>query len=341
MALSPALRKSVSEAKNKYGRSGGNRIRPAEGRNVFRIIAPTKAQAPWVDDAGKFWADLGTHWIKPEKNGKPIAVVGSRDVCYQQPCPVGSAVDMALAAANDEQSKGIYEEWKVSKNVLFNAINRTASGDAQDIEILEVRPTVAQQIFDLMEQYDDAEQDICDLNTGVDIVITRSGKGLNTEYTVNAKPGVSKAVNKDAFAKSHDLHDHIAKEFFRGDEMKALNAIGQIAGIPQAKLLALLPGSAEAVKALTSGTVETATAAAATATRTPSAALTSAATAVEDATTTVVDDEDLEAAVEAASAVEEAASTPEVATASAAASQSAYDAADVDDVLSELDNLIV
>lgn len=338
MALSPALRKSVSEAKNKYGRSDGKRIRPKEGRNVYRILAPTKTTAPWVGESGKFWADLGTHWIKAEKNGKPLAVVGSRDVCYQEPCPVGTAIDLAISKyAHDEQTKGIFEEWKVSKNVLFNAIDRSSDAEAQEIEILEVRPTVAQQIFDLMEQYDDEGMDITDLSAGVDIVVTRSGKGLNTEYTVNVKPGVSKPVAKDALSKCHDLHEHIAKEFFRGDETKALNAIGQIAGIPQAQLVAIAGGAASGNTAALMAAGSTAGAEAAA--RTPAAALTSSAAAVEGAVQTAVDeisDAELDAAV---AAVEDPA--PAAATPAAAPAQAELSSAEVDDVLAELDGLIV
>jgi len=342
MALSPALRKSVNEAKNKYGRSDGKRIKPKEGRNVYRFLAPTEAQAPWVGPTGKFWAELGVHWIKAEKNGKPIVVVGSRDVCYQEPCPVGTAVDLAIANAHDEQSKGIYEEWKVSKNILFNVIDRTTNPDNEEVEILELRPSAAQQVWDLMEQYDDAGQDITDLANGVDIVVTRTGKGMNTEYTANVKPGVSKPVKKDAIAKCHDLHDHIAKEFFRGDETKALNAIGQIAGIPQSKLIAIAGGAAAgATAALTAGTSNAA--------RTPAAALTSTATAVEDATetsaaTTEVTDAELEAAVaavEEAAPAEPAAQPAQAAATAAPAQNDALSSAEVDDVLAELDGLIV
>lgn len=334
MALSPALRKSVAEAKNKYGRSDGKRIKPAEGRNVYRIIAPTEKQAPWVGAAGKFWAELGVHWIKAEKNGKPIAVVGSRDVCYQEPCAVGTAVDLAIANAHDEQSKEIYNEWKVSKNILFNAINRTTNPDAEEIEILEVRPTVAQAIWDLMEQYDDAGQDITDLQTGVDLVVTRSGKGMNTEYSVIAKPGVSKPVKADAVTRCIDLHEHIAKEFFRGEETKALNAIGQIANIPQSKLIAIAGGAAAGhTAALTSGVAET------TPTRTPTAALSSTAAAVEDAQ---VVEEVAPAAVAVAAVAEPA---PAVAaaspTAAAVAEGEILSSAEVDDVLAELDGLVV
>ncbi|WLR90873.1 hypothetical protein [Shinella zoogloeoides] len=340
MALSPALRRSVNEAKNKYGRSDGKRIRPKEGRNVYRFLAPTQAQAPWVGESGKFWAELGVHWIKAEKNGKPIAVVGSRDVCYQEPCPVGTAVDLALANAHDEQSKAIFEEWKVSKNILFNVIDRTTNPDNDEVEIVELRPSAAQQVWDLMEQYDDAGQDITDLANGVDIVITRSGKGMNTEYTVNVKPGVSKPVHKDAIAKCHDLPEHIQKEFFRGDETKALNAIGQIAGIPQSKLIAIAGGAAV-------GTTAALTSAGTAAAKTPAAALTSTAAAVEDATETVAEVSDAELAA-AVAAVEEAAPVESAPVKTAAATQAAAPAqaevlssAEVDDVLAELDGLIV
>lgn len=342
MALSPLLRKAAEESKNKYGRSDGKRIQPKEGRNVYRIICPTGAA--WLPADGRFWLDLGVHWIKPSPTGKPIAVVGSRDVCYGEPCPVGTAVDLAKGAAFDEDTKKMIEEWRVSRSVLFVAIDRTTKADNQVPEILELKPTAAQQVIDLLIQYDDAGQDMCDINTGLDLVVNRNGKGFDTKYTVNVKPGVSAPVAPAAIGQAPDLKAHIAQEFFRGEENKALAAIGQLSGITIPRLQALPGGAAVAGIAGPSNDSLQAAAAA----RTPTPALTSTATQVPDA--------ELEAAVAAAEAapvqnvaaaqvaqVAQAAPAHQAAVAApvvaaAPAEQSLTDA-DVEDVLAQLDKL--
>lgn len=334
MAFSPALRKAVAEAKNKYARSDGKTIKPKEGRNIYRFLAPTANEAPWVGPTGQFWADLGVHWIKADKNSKPIAVVGSRDICYQEPCPVGTAVEQAMASAHDEQTKEIYNEWKPSKTVLFNIVDRTTNPANEEVDIVELRPTAAQQVFDLMEQYAEAGQDLTDLANGIDLVVTRTGKGLNTEYSVNIKPGASAPLKADTLSKCHDLHAHIAREFFKGEENKALNAIAQISGITVPRIEG--PGS--------TAQISNQSVAQAAAVRTPAPALASDATAVEDAH--VVDETPAAPAAAPAAPVAEAAPVAQAAQAApvaqaqtAVSPDSTLSQQDMDDVLSQLDNL--
>lgn len=339
MAINPDLLKSVKGAVNKYSRSTGKSIKPKEGRNVWRILAPTADQASWVDPvAQKFWADLGVHWIKTSKGAKPLAVVGSRDICFEEACPVGAAVEAAVTHADqmgfDDDTKEVLREMKVTKSVLFNVINRTDNGDAQEIEIGEVRPSAAQQILDLMVQYADAGQDIFDLAGGLDLVITRSGKGMSTEYSVNVKPGVSKPVKLEALAKCHDLKDYINKEFFKGEENKALNAIQQIAGISVPRLASVGGGSAAiagasasslaAAKALGSQPVQN---------QSPAAAVASAA--VPDA---MPSDDDLASIVNEVEAQSQpaAAAAPAAEPTPAPAASASLDTSDVDDILSQL-----
>lgn len=253
MALSPALRKAVNAAQNRNSRSTASTIKPKEGKNVYRFLAPM--QAPWIGAAGEFWLEMAVHWIKTEPNGKPIAVVGCEDAVHQQPCAICTALDLAYGSAIDEETKKFYKEMMAKKSVLFNVIDRSTSGE--DVEILELSPTTAAKIWELMGMYDDAGQDICDLQNGLDIVVSRSGKGLNTEYSVAAKPGVSAPVSSpDIYNRCHDLKAYVEREFFKGDEQKALNAIAQVSGVAIPRLAA---------------------------TRTPTAALTSANTTVADA----------------------------------------------------------
>lgn len=272
MALNPALRKMVAQAKAKYAGNAGSAIKPKEGRNVYRILAPTPDIAPWVGENGQFWADLGVHWIKAEPNGKPIAVVGDCDICYQQPSVLNAAIEMAISKALDEDSKKLYQEWRARKSVLINVIDRSTGTE----EILELTPTTFGKILDLIEMYANEDVDILDPQTGCDIIITRTGKGLNTNYEVAVAPLAPgkkfEPVTKEQLARAKNLHEFIAQNYFRGEEQKALNAIAQIAGIAVPRLTAGGGGSIGAIEA--SPTVA----------RTPTAALTAQSAVVEGAT---------------------------------------------------------
>jgi hypothetical protein len=227
MALNPALRKMVSSAKNKYKNSGGDTVKPKEGRNTFRIIAPTPEQASWVPASGQFWADLGVHWIKADEAGKPIAVIGDTEIVHQRPSVISTAIGMAIESAMDETTKKLYESWQSRKSILVNAIDRASN----EVVVLELTPTTFGKFLELYEIYADAGQDIGDINSGIDVVLTREGKGLNTKYDLQAAPGVSQPVTPDQLAACKNLQEFIESKFFRGEEQKALNAIAQIAGV--------------------------------------------------------------------------------------------------------------
>ncbi|QIG75661.1 single-stranded DNA-binding protein [Rhizobium phage RHph_Y2_17_1] len=244
MALSPALQKLVANGANKYQRSTGERIKPKEGINRYRILVP--------DVNAQFWADLGVHWIKPEVEGKgkPIAVVGCSDVCFGQPCEIDTAINAALSGAIDEDSKKLYESWRARKTVLLNVLDRSkGSTDPDKVQILEITTGTFGAILNIVQQYAEEGEDILDAAVGMDISISRTGKGLQTEYTVNVAPGKSQPVTKAHLKDVHNLTDHINKEFFRGDEQKALNFIGQVAQVNLPRLGNKTPTAALTSKA--------------------------------------------------------------------------------------------
>jgi hypothetical protein len=244
MALSPALQKLVANGANKYQRSTGERIKPKEGINRYRILLP--------DVNAQFWADLGVHWIKPEVEGKgkPIAVVGCSDVCFGQPCEIDTAINAALSGAIDEDSKKLYESWRARKTVLLNVLDRSkGSTDPDKVQILEITTGTFGAILNIVQQYAEEGEDILDGNVGMDISISRTGKGLQTEYTVNVAPGKSQPVTKAHLKDCHNLTDHINKEFFRGDEQKALNFIAQVAQVNLPRLGNKTPTAALTSKA--------------------------------------------------------------------------------------------
>lgn len=292
MALSPALKKMVSTAANKY-KSGnaGDITKPKDGRNTYRLIC----EGEFVPASGQFWADLGVNWIKADENGKPLAVIGDCDTVYQTPSVVGAAIEMAVTSAIDEESKKLYEGWRARKSILLNAIDR-ASGDNI---VLELTPTTFAKVLDQINLYSDAGADITLSQGGSDIVITRAGKALNTTYDVAIAPAIPGKpfadVTAEQTAKAGNLMEFIEAKFFRGEEQKALNFIQQISGV--------------AVPRLEGGTA-----------RTPTAALASPAASVPDAT--------VAAQAEAAKAAELAAAVKAAALAAAVAQKAALAAAE-------------
>lgn len=254
MALSPALSKLVSTAKNKYSGGGGDTAKPKEGRNTYRIVFKL------FNGDERFWRDLGVHWIKASKEGKPVAVVGDCDTVYSQPSVINTAIDMAITSAMDEDSKELYAGFKSRKTVLINVVNR---GEGDKEEVLELTTTTFGKILDIVQLYEAEGQDVLDNNAGYDIVITKSGRDLNTKYDVAIAPltpgKLYKPITQAQLDNAKNLDDFIAQKFFRGEEQKALNAIAQISGIRVPNLTAVAGAT------------------------TPAAALTSTATTVPDA----------------------------------------------------------
>jgi hypothetical protein len=352
MALSPELKKMVSGAKNKYSGGSGKTIKPKEGRNTYRILAPTSAQASWVPASGIYWADLGVHWIKADINGKPLVVVGDCDTVYQQPSPLNTAIEMAVASAMDEDSKKLYEDWKASKSVIMNVLDRSMGEDPQ---VLELTPTTFGKVMDLINIYDDAGQDITDPTSGVDIIITKTGKGLNTKYDVAVSPAPSKPVNPDILTRTVDLHAFIAQNYFRGEEQKALNCIAQIAGVavpmlggPATAAGARTPTAALSSPAASVAGASVASAAPAAAAAQPAAATSAPAAAAaapaEDPAVAARREEILrrqrEAEAELAALSAASAEQPAAAAAAPAAGISSLPVSEQDAILAELDNLV-
>lgn len=223
-ALNPELMKLMKNAKNKYSH-GNKAISLKEGKTVVRIL-PAK-------DGGKFWEELGVHWIKTEKDGKPVAVVGCKDVVHEEPCEICTAIAKAAEvakAAYDDDALEIIKEWGVKKRVLFNALIRSGTDASEAPQVLDLTPTTASAVWGVIAQYQEDDINVLDPATGMDFIIERTGKGLNTKYTVMPAPK-SKPVPKDALDKLVDLKAYIEKEFFRGEETKAIKAIATFSGV--------------------------------------------------------------------------------------------------------------
>lgn len=237
MGLSPALAALLKKQKSKYAGNTGRAVKLKEGKTRIRILQK--------DPDLPFWADLGVHWIKTEKNGKPVAVVGCHDVVKEEPCPICTAIAKAAASVVDDDTLELIKEWKVRKSVLVNALIRDGADKSDDPQILELTTTTFGNILSVIDQYGLDGENVLDPKEGFDFIIERTGKSLNTEYTVMPAPK-SKPVDPTVLDRLHDLNAYIESQFFRGDEPKALRAIGSVTGISMPKAISA-PTSAGAL----------------------------------------------------------------------------------------------
>lgn len=221
MALDPKLMEMIRKNKNKFS-TGTKTVKLAEGKTLVRIIGS-------LDQI--FWRETGVHWIKTEKNGKPQAVTGCHDVTYDKPCPVCAAMEQASKSAVDDETIAIMKDWKAKKIVLVPALIRNGASKSENAQILELTPTTWGKVWSAIETQAEYDVNALDPAVGIDFIIERTGKSLDTEYNVLAAPK-SFPVNPEVFKNVPDIDAFIAKEFFeRNDEPKALRAIGSMSGI--------------------------------------------------------------------------------------------------------------
>lgn len=221
MALNPALLAAIKGAKAKHAGPKGKIVGLKEGKNRVRILPNPDPELP-------FWHDLGVHWIKPEKNAKPMAVVGCHDHTYDKPCPICVAIDKAAKLTTDDDELEVIKEMTARKQVLVNALMRNGE-NPNDPVVLGLTSTTFSNLCSIIEEYAEEFGDVLDLKNGLDFVIERTGKGLDTKYSIMPAPK-SEAVGKDVMSRIVDLKEFVSQEYFRNDT-KALNAIAEITGV--------------------------------------------------------------------------------------------------------------
>lgn len=243
MAIDPSLLAKLKTSKNKFSR-GGNSVKLKEGKTILRFLQKGSEQ---------FWREIGVHWIKTEKDGKPVAVSGCHSEVHGTACAICDAIEAAKKGATDEEM-AIIKEWRAKATVLVVALIRSGADASTEPQIVELTGTTWGKVSGTIEEYLSQEIDMLSPTEGVDFVIERVGKGLNTEYNVMVAPK-SKPVPADVYERMPDLDEYIQRELFKGDEPKALRAIGNFSGI-SVSTTAALTGPATTARRLASSVVD-------------------------------------------------------------------------------------
>lgn len=147
------------------------------GRNTVRILPPK-------DGAEDFYSEVYVHYNLGTDGRKQI-------VCPNhmkgEPCPVCELVDELFKGDQEDikQARKLKAKKKYYYNVLDTSLDENDENFGE-VMVMSTGVTIFEDILSIICDPDFG--DITDPDTGRDLIINRSGKSLNTEYKVNARP---------------------------------------------------------------------------------------------------------------------------------------------------------
>lgn len=226
-----AARAQKAAIQEKMGRRERT-TRIPDGRSRWRVL-PSWRGADDINIAHAF----GQHFVK-DAAGDLKAVHMCLDKTYGKYCPICNALQIAIKNSNDETQK-ILEESKSGSRFLLNAY-QVVKDKTPEVVILETPPSVFEMINDLIDQKADDQEvededgnlvtepgvDMLDVKKGFDIIITKSGKGLNTKYTV--LPASTPTRVPPALLENLNDLDAYVKQEHAETELKALNVLERV-----------------------------------------------------------------------------------------------------------------
>lgn len=205
-------------------------IGPKTGRNRYRLLPGWRVATH--PEADQFWHDFGQHYIKdpldPLKK-KIKAVALCTDKTYGRACAICATLAQASKMNPSDDELYMIKEATAGGRVLLNVLE--LDGPTPDVpQILNVPPSVfngAKGVGGIISLF--AEwPNLLNIETGNDIVIEKSGTGMDTRYGVQVA-GASKPVPASVMTKINDLDKFVAEEAAGMD--RALLALGSAVGI--------------------------------------------------------------------------------------------------------------
>lgn len=198
----------------------GRTAKLIEGTTRWRIYNS------WRGEGQQFWHDFGQHFIK-DSTGKIAAIYMCADRTFGKPCAVCEAVSQGIKSATDDQTMAILSDAKSASRVLVNA-SQLDGPEPHKVQILEMPPSVFESIVGIAAEWEEAGQTIFGVN-GKDLIITRTGSGKQTKYTVQIAAKTT-SIPADVEKKLNDLDDYVAQESSEA-MTRALNSVRAVSGL--------------------------------------------------------------------------------------------------------------
>jgi hypothetical protein len=213
-----ADRKAMSSQRQKT-------IKPEMGRGRYRILPGWRG-----GDDETFFHDFGQHFVK-DAAGVMKAVYVCVSKTFGRQCAVCDAIAAGIHnAAGDDLTIKRLKDAASSGRVLLNVLHIDGKTPTV-VQILEVAPSVFNGkkgvggIVSLFEEW----PSMLSLDQGHDIIIERSGSGMDTSYGVQIA-GASKPVPAEVLKQLHNLDQYVAQESEEAAR-RALVGVSAISGL--------------------------------------------------------------------------------------------------------------
>lgn len=174
-----------------------------DGDNKIRVMPPWTAEGP---NARQCWREVYQHWVSnAEGNRRPILCpVKTPDAKPGQSCPICQHAE-TLRSSGDELDKERYMDLRAKQRFFSNIVDTVdpvytaedlkewkageynkgkecpfAVGETK-VQLWSYGQTIFTQLLNLVS---DPQADVLNFEEGYNIIVTRSGKKLHTEYKV-------------------------------------------------------------------------------------------------------------------------------------------------------------
>ncbi len=152
----------------------------ADGKNIRRVLFPK-------GNKDMFYSDGYVHYqCGPDK--KTITCNTTKG----ESCPICQAL-YKLKDSDNPEDQTAYTLQKRKRRIAINVLNLDEENPQP--KVLFIGATILKGLLQLIT--DEDYGDITDAETGRNVTITRTGQGLNTSYSVVAKPNASALDNAD------------------------------------------------------------------------------------------------------------------------------------------------
>lgn len=195
--------KALLDRINNLDLGSGTHFIPKEGRNVVRVI-------PALSEGGFFFEEARSHY-----HGKTNYLCPNVATEGKLECPCCEANELLYQDGNKDAAS----DFRGSPKFYMNIINRDAEDDGP--KIYACPKTVFSAICAVI--HDPDYGDVTDEEDGTDIVITRTGKGLETKYQVMPRKNATVLGTEEQmdmwFDDAADLVEYIDGKLLDYDEM--------------------------------------------------------------------------------------------------------------------------
>lgn len=216
-----------------------------KGKTSLRILP--NATDP---DVNPFWQDYGEHWIKSTEKtdsgrNKIISVSACVSKAYEQDCPYCSVINEAFAYMKDnehnhsDEEMALISEAKSKRRILINAAVRTSKSGDYEVRLISLPSTAFDGITAQVEEWGGA---LVRDKGGRDIVIERSGEGINTSYsvTVTSDANAGKDIDDSWTDQAIDLDSFVKGKIDTPERLEsAMKSIAQLAGVSMSTFVAI------------------------------------------------------------------------------------------------------